>query len=298
MIGQRKVLRGPCLLIHGGAGSLIGHEELLATRRSLLSAIVVAVWPRLLEGVSATAIAQQLVEEMENAPALNAGRGAYMQRDGLVRLSSSIMDGEAQRFSAVALASHIINPSRLAHALQDRPYHNLGPGGAALLARELNLPLENPATAKRASQWAKLLEENPALSGEASKGTVGAVVRDREGRLAACTSTGGHATNYPERMSDVSTPAGNYASAYAAVSCTGVGEEIINDGVAVRIDTRVRDGATLVEACTVGLKEAESRNREYGWIALDPQGHASWAHTTPHMPIAWMNQDLTAPETP
>ena len=298
MIGQLGPADGPCILLHGGAGSLVGHEDLLAARKQLLARISSALWASLQNGEKAPVIAQQLVEAMENAPELNAGRGAYMQRDGLVRLSSSLMSGEAERFSCVALASHIVNPSRLALALQDRPFHSLGPGGAALLARELNLPLENPATTKRARQWAKLLEEDSGFGGEASKGTVGAVVRDTKGHLAACTSTGGHSTNYPERLSDVSTPAGNYATRFVAVSCTGVGEEIVNDGVAVRLETRVRDGASVLDASERGLSEAETRNREYGWIAVSATGEAVWAHTTPHMPVAWMHKGLAEPDLP
>ena len=99
------------------------------------------------------------------------------------------------------------------------------------------------------------------------------MVRDGDGHLAACTSTGGHQTNYPERMSDVSTPAGNYATAFAAISCTGVGEEIIHDGLAIRLETRVRDGAELQDACEACLAEAEAWGREYGWISIaSPSG--------------------------
>jgi len=82
-------------------------------------------------------------------------------------------------------------------------------------------------------------------------GTVGAVALDQHGYLAAATSTGGIVGNIPERISDSVTVAGNYASKFAPISCTGVGEQIVNDGAAVKIETRVRDGRSIVDASNV-----------------------------------------------
>ncbi len=256
--------RAPILLIHGGV--LISGNELAETRENLeeLAAILARVGPKLAAGASALDVTQLAVEYMENSARFNAGLGSSLQRDGSARLSASIMNGERQRFSASNLVTSVIHPSKLARALQDREEHVLGPLGSQMLARELALPCENTVTVNQARRWLEFLER-----GEREEhGTVGAVAIDKLGNLAACTSTGGRAMEHPERMSDVGSIAGNYASTYAAVSCSGVGEEIIDDAVAARIETRVRDGKSLIQASDNSFEEAQARERRYGWISL------------------------------
>ncbi|MCK7541479.1 MAG: isoaspartyl peptidase/L-asparaginase [Marinilabiliales bacterium] len=141
-----------------------------------------------------------------------------MQRDGLARLSASLMDGRRQKFSGVLLATHLNHPSELAHALQGRSESVLGPIGVQLLARELGMKPNYSSDAEQAREWAEYLANMGASDG---RGTVGAVVLDRSGNLAAATSTGGGKFNFPGRVSDSATVAGNYASGFAAVSCTG-----------------------------------------------------------------------------
>jgi L-asparaginase len=203
------------------------------------------------------------------------------------------MDGERQKFSGVLLATHLLHPSRLALALQDRAESVLGPLGAQLLARELGIPPQNPAAPERARRWAEQLAQHAESTG--GPGTVGAVVLDSEGRLAAATSTGGGRFNAPERISDSATVAGNYASAYAAISCTGIGEQIVDDGLAVRLETRVRDGLSIVQASERTYQEAIARKREYGWIAVDRRGAWAMCRTTEAMACAAMSANRPAP---
>lgn len=100
---------------------------------------------------------------------------------------------------------------------------------------------------------------------------------------------GGISGNIPERVSDFATVAGNYASKYAAVSCTGVGEHIVNDGVAVRIETRVRDGRSIIDASDIMYEEANTR--QYGWIGIDGKGNWAMYCTTEEMPCGAMSID-------
>ncbi len=79
---------------------------------------------------------------------------------------------------------------------------------------------------------------------------------------------------------------------YAAISCTGLGEEILNDGLAVRIETRVRDGGSVIEASELTTKEAQVRGRSYGWIGIDRSGNWVSCNTTEHMPFGAMSRDL------
>lgn len=280
----------PVLLVHGGAGDHKEDGELLRRRREAINRVLEEIWPRLVAGETAVCAAVRAVELLEAFPLFNAGLGAALQSDGQARLSASVMDGSRQKFSAVALVTHLHHPSRLALALQEREQTMLGPLGAQLLARELGIPPQNPVTPEQGRKWLEFLAEGE-KGGRG--GTVGAVVLDREGRLAAVTSTGGGRANVPERMSDSATPAGNYASAFAAISCTGIGEEIVDDGVAVRLETRMRDGASLREASEQLLREAVSRERRYGWIALDSRGSWFCSATTEVMPCGVMHSGLS-----
>jgi len=238
-------------------------------RGTVLRQIIESVWPALVAGQSALDAVTEAIRQMEASSLFNAGYGAKLQEDGLARLSASLMDGHKQKFSGVLLATHVKHPSQLAHALQRRSQSVLGPLGVQLLARELGIAPENPVTAERAREWSEHLAHGSPPEGQ---GTVGAVALDLAGDLAAATSTGGGKFNYPERISDSATVAGNYASEFAAISCTGVGEEIVDDGLAVRLETRVRDGLTLIEASERAYAEALERRRQYGWIGIDRKG--------------------------
>lgn len=279
----------PILLIHGGAGLYKDNRELLELRRSKISEIIAQVWPLLRDGASAVKTVCRAVELLEACSYFNAGLGAVIQSDGMVRLSASLMDGNKQKFSGVMLATHIIHPSKLAYALQDREQTVIGPLGAQLLARELGIPPENPATPERIAQWMSYLEKQ--RKPPDNHGTVGAVALDRQGHLAAATSTGGMTGNIPERVSDSATVAGNYATKFAAINCTGVGEQIVNDGVAVRLETRVRDGRSIMEASDVMCEEANDRLHQYGWIGIDCKGNWVMYCTTEEMPCGAMSHD-------
>jgi L-asparaginase len=288
-----EIARPPVMLIHGGAGSPEPDPALAEERAGFLRGLAESAWADIAAGQPAVEAATALVERLEASPLFNAGYGAVLQSDGLARLSASLMDGERQKFSGVMLATHLLHPSRLALALQDKAESVLGPLGAQLLARELGIPPENPAAPERARRWAEQLAQHAQPAGGA--GTVGAVVLDTQGRLAAATSTGGGRFNSPERISDSATVAGNYASAHAAISCTGIGEQIVDDGLAVRLETRVRDGLSIVKASEQTYREALARHREYGWIALDRRGAWAMCRTTAAMPCVAMSANRQAP---
>ncbi len=279
----------PILIVHGGAGLYKDNQELLERRKSTIAEIITQVWPLLRDGETAVKAVCRVVELLEDLSHFNAGRGAVIQSDGMVRLSASLMDGSKQKFSGVMLATHIIHPSKLAYALQDRDQTVVGPLGAQLLARELGIPPENPATPERIAQWMLYLEKQKRTPD--NHGTVGAVALDQHGHLAAATSTGGMTGNIPERVSDSATVAGNYATKFAAISCTGVGEQIVNDGVAVRIETRVRNGSSIIEASNLMCEEANERQCQYGWIGIDNKGNWVMYSTTEEMPCGAMSLD-------
>lgn len=286
--GQSK---GPVLLVHGGAGSQdpLGLDLIDATVDII--ALAQAAYAELRKGSAPCAVVEHALRAMEDNPRYNAGYGSALQEDGQARVTAALMDGERQSFSAVLSLGHIQNPSALAAHLQQCDSRVLTYPGGELLARRLGLPVADLVTPKRRQRWiTKTLAKEEAILEERSYDTVGCVVWDGK-NLAAGTSTGGRGFEVPGRVSDSGTVAGNYASRYAAISATGVGEEIVDDALCARLETRVRDGMSLRDAGSRCFAEARTRQREYGWIACDHTGAWFTAHTTPAMTFAVIGPD-------
>ncbi|HEY0770329.1 MAG TPA: isoaspartyl peptidase/L-asparaginase, partial [Sphingobacteriaceae bacterium] len=120
-------------------------------------------------------------------------------------------------------------------------------------------------------------------------GTVGCVALDTKGDLAVATSTGGKGFEIPCRVSDSATVAGNYANDLAAVSCTGVGEDIVKGAIAAKIVTRVTDGFGLEEAYIKTFEELKSFDGFAGAISIDGKGNIFHLDSHPYM--VWASYD-------
>ncbi len=278
---------GTLLMLHGGAGPQDPKKNAFQAAQTALLKIGRQVSKSLAEGMPLGRAAALCLEQLELEPLFNAGVGSALQSDGVARLSASVMDGRAQRFSGVMSVPYVAHPSRLAQGLQKRRARVLTQPGVELLAREMKLPVHGNLTEKRSRQWLKTLGAyDYTIDGV---DTVGCVIRSKNGGLIAASSTGGRGFEFPGRVSDTATVAGNYASRFAAIAATGIGEEIVDDAVAARIETRVRDGLTLHAACRKTYAEARRRKRQYGWIAATG---AAWAvaHTTPGMPFVVLQE--------
>ncbi|WP_017715458.1 isoaspartyl peptidase/L-asparaginase [Kamptonema formosum] len=281
----------PKLIIHGGAGSsLKGKGGVEAVRKSLYK-VLEEVYSLLLAGASAREAAIRGCHLLEDDPRFNAGTGSVLQSDGQIRMSASLMDGSAQRFSGVINVSRVQHPIDLASALQTSPDRVLSDYGSAELLRELQVPIYNPLTDNRLQEWMQEREENFVREaagvvaenepvGEPGRGTIGVVALDIQGRLAAGTSTGGKGFERIGRVSDSAMPAGNYATSHAAISCTGIGEDIIEECLAARIVVRVTDGFSLEEAFKRSFGEAEKNKRDLGAIGIDATGTIGWGKTS------------------
>ncbi len=268
----------PFFMMQGGAGPMDPSRSGIQSATDALRRIAEAAIAEK-PGAEALEFATRVLIGLEDEEQFNAGYGAALQADGQTRLSAALMDGRALSFSAVICAIDLRNPSRLALALQKRSSKVLTDPGAMRLARQLGLPPADLVTPRRFERWLKKRAEIEA-KGEGYD-TVG-VVYSKDG-LVAGTSTGGRGYEMPGRVSDSGTVAGNYASEYAAISMTGIGEQIVDYGVAVRIETRVRDGMSLKEACERTYQEAIRQGHEYGWVACDRTGNYCAAHTTEAM---------------
>ncbi len=285
----------PKLIIHGGAGSSLKGKGGVEVVRSSLYQVVDAVYGMLLDGCAARDAVVQGCRMLEDDPLFNAGTGSVLQSDGQIRMSASLMDGVASRFSGVINVSRVKNPIELAEFLQSSPDRVLSDLGSAELLRELQVPIYDALTEQRLQEWLADRGDNfnrkmaDVVSESAGRGTIGVVALDRIGRLAAGTSTGGKGFERIGRVSDSATPAGNYANANAGVSCTGIGEDILDECLAAKIVVRVTDGLSLHESLARSFAEAQSRNRDLGAIALDATGTIGWGKTSEVILAAFHN---------
>lgn len=284
--------KGILVLIHGGAGPQDPTAEGIDRANNALAKIAKQAVAMIECGIPLTRIACFCLQQLEEDPQFNAGIGSALQSDGVARLSASLMIGEKQSFSAVIAAPYISYPSLLVEALQTRRAKVLTHPGTDLLARELHLPIHSNITEKRAKRWLAIMEKE-GYAGGYECDTVGVVIRDENGKLVAASSTGGRGHEYPGRVGDTPTVAGNYASKYAAIAVTGYGEQITNDAIAARIETRIRDGASLQKASRKTFKEGFKHKRRYGWIVISRRGHWGIAYTTRYMPyVVWGQKGL------
>lgn len=178
----------PVLLIHGGAGGVVLRGTKLAQVEASLTAILEPVFSKLEKGMSAVDAAVMAARLLEDDPLYNAGRGSKIQSDGKIRMSASLMDGKKRRFSGCVNVEGVKNPILLAKDLQTRRDRVLSGVGAARWARKAGLQFASNYTAAARRDY---------LKRKAGKsGTIGAVVLDSQGRLAAATSTGAVGMNF------------------------------------------------------------------------------------------------------
>ncbi len=283
----------PKLIIHGGAGSAINGKGGVEVVRKSLYKVLEEVYTLLLAGETAQTAVVRGCHLLEDDPRFNAGTGSVLQSDGQIRMSAALMDGATTRFSGVINVSRIQHPIDLAQALQSSADRVLSDYGSAELLRELQIPIYNPLIESRLQEWIQERQENftKTMAGvisekdlvansDAGRGTIGVVALDSQGNLAAGTSTGGKGFERIGRVSDSAMPAGNYATPHAAISCTGIGEDIIDECLAARIVVRVTDGLSLAQAFERSLTEAKQHQRDLGAIGIDSTGAIAWGKTS------------------
>lgn len=268
------------LIIHGGAGGIRPRAERDHIATNLL-AIARDAWSRIEAGASAMDAAVHATVMLEDDPLFNAGRGSKLQQDGAARLSAALMDGTAERFSGVVNVEGVVNPILLAAHLQRDRDRVLSGAGARDRALELGLAMGDVRTDRAIQTWRERVE--------GSTGTVGAVVVDLDHRIAAATSTGGRGFERVGRVSDSATVAGNFASPEAGVSCTGIGEDIIDGALATRLVARVEAGLPLSEAGAEIMHRMHKHKWSAGLIALDRKGQ--WIARTTTDIMYWVAID-------
>jgi L-asparaginase len=292
----------PKLIIHGGAGGHLQSESGEIVVREALHSVVEKVYSLLQNEASAVDAVIRGCQLLEDEQIFNAGTGSVLQSDGQIRMSAALMDGSKQRFSGVINVSRVKHPIELAQFLQNEDDRVLSDYGAAELLRELNIPIYDPLVDIRLKEWMQerydhfnkqmagvVAEHELTIPHEARRGTIGVVALDSQGKIAAGTSTGGKGLERIGRVSDSAMPAGNYADAAAGVSCTGIGEDIMEECLAAKIVIRVTDGLSLTDAMKKSMTECRDRQRDLGAIAIAQDGTISWGKTSEVLLAAYHN---------
>ncbi|MES2701500.1 MAG: isoaspartyl peptidase/L-asparaginase [Bacteroidota bacterium] len=275
------------IAIHGGAGTIVRKEMMpdmhLEYERGLQGAMA-AGYNILQKGGSSLDAVAAAVTFLEDFPLFNAGRGSVFNNLGKNEMDASIMEGRTLAAGAVSGISRIKNPVRLARAVMEHSEHVMLCGeGAEQFAQKQGFAFEEGDyfySEQRYKQWQKALEEDTVQldhSGEKKFGTVGAVALDKNGDLAAATSTGGMTNKKYGRIGD--TPiigAGTYANNNTcAISCTGHGELFIRAVVAHDISCLMEyKGLSLAEACDIVVHDKLVKIQgEGGLVAVDSLGN-------------------------
>ena len=305
------------IVLHGGAGvierSKLGPEGDKAYRAGLKAAVEAG--SKVLDrGGAALDAVEAAIQVLEDDPLFNAGRGSVFTSEGKNEMDSAIMDGATLKAGSVAGATHTRHPISLARTVMEKsPYVMMIGAGAEALGERNGLEQEPPSFFFTESRWQSLVKQltkegkpippRPAGVPAAGKvepvaqldegsdthlyGTVGAVALDRQGNIAAGTSTGGLQGKMPGRVGD--SPiigAGTYASNQScAVSATGTGEYFIRLGIARQVCNLVQfRGMNVQQAANEVIhKELDALHGDGGVIALSGDGQLTWSFNTPGM---------------
>ncbi len=294
------------IAIHGGAGTLVKGmmtpEKEVAYKEALQIALD-SGYSILEKGGNAVDAVEVAVKVLEDSPLFNAGKGAVFTATETHEMDASIMDGKTLEAGAVSLITGIKNPVSLARDVMEKSEHVFLAGeGAMQFAKTNNYTLENPDyfyDELRHQQWLDIKDtdnfqlDHAATSTKLSNqkdskfGTVGAVACDKNGNIAAATSTGGMTNKRYGRVGD--SPmigAGNYANnKTCAISCTGSGEFFIRGVVAYDVSCLMEYKGLSVEEAAIEViqKRILEIGGDGGLIAVDTQGNIAMPFNTEGM---------------
>jgi beta-aspartyl-peptidase (threonine type) len=307
LYGQDKNAHKTRIVIHGGAGTITKSSMTPEREKEYidkLTEVLLAGDSVLKKGGSSLDAVEATIRMMEDSPLFNAGKGAVFTHEGTNELDASIMDGKTLNAGAVASVKHVKNPIGLARMVMEKsPHVMMAGGGAEQFAKANGVELVDQQyffTQRRWDELQKMLHNSdsskPSADSTSKKhGTVGCVALDKDGNLAAGTSTGGMSNKMYGRVGD--SPiigAGTYANnKTCAVSSTGWGEYFIRSVVAYDISALMEyKGVSLDDAAnSVIMDKLTKLGGTGGIIAVDKDGNIAMPFNTSGMYRAYIDDD-------
>lgn len=294
MSAPKKTLGKYSIAIHGGAGTISRAKMSAEKEHAYLNALdsALSIGENILKnGGTALDAVEKTIIYLEDCPLFNAGKGAVFAHNGKNELDASIMDGATQKAGAIGSVTIIKNPIRAARAVMEKSAHVFLIGrGAELFAKSKGIDTVPNSYFFTEDRWQGLqraLEaeqktgevENQLVKNDYKFGTVGVVCLDKNGNLAAGTSTGGMTNKRWNRVGDSPViGAGTYAdNASAAVSATGHGEFFIRYTVARNICALMeyKNWSLQKAADEIVMKKLVEKGGEGGIIAVDHAGNVA-----------------------
>jgi L-asparaginase / beta-aspartyl-peptidase len=321
------------IIVHGGAGAIAG--ERLELMQEGCKEAVLAGWRVLQNGGTALDAVETAVRMLEDNPNFNAGTGSTLTADGRVEMDAGIMEGHTLNVGAVAGVECVKNPIVLARKVLESPHVLLAGRGAQQFASEQGITLcaaEDLITERQRNNWKAARSAQATETGQPNEpeqgfvrrvvgsvsaeqqakgaqartkqpeqedkhGTVGAAALDMYGNLAAATSTGGIRNKYPGRVGDSPlVGCGFYADEYAAVSCTGHGEDFIRLMIAKRAADFAARGDTAQAAAEAAIAVLGAKAEGTGGLILvDRLGNVGYAWNSEHLARAYIVEGMDEP---
>ncbi len=286
------------IVIHGGAGystpESIPEEKQEKYKQKLTEALNAGKDILENNGTCVDAV-EKVISILEDSPLFNAGKGSVFTNEGTNEMDASIMEGKTLNAGAVAGVRNIKNPIKAARKVMTNSVHVLLSGnGASKFAASQNLELVDTSYFYTKEKWEYLKKVKEKEDKKSKHGTVGCVVLDKYGNLAAGTSTGGMTNKKFGRIGD--SPiigAGTYAdNNTCAVSCTGHGEYFIRYAVAYDMSALMRYSGLSVEraAIEIILKKLKKAGGNGGLIAVDKNGNFTMVFNTSSMFRGYIKQ--------
>ncbi|NNC69791.1 MAG: isoaspartyl peptidase/L-asparaginase [Flavobacteriaceae bacterium] len=298
--------KGVAIVIHGGAGTIkkenMTAEQEVAYRTKLQEALDVG-YKVLEEGGTSLDAVQKAINVMEDSPLFNAGKGAVFNSLGKNELDASIMDGKTLNTGAIAGVKRIKNPINAARIVMDSTHHVMMAGkGAEDFAKMNGIEFVDDNyfhTDKRYNQLLKaqerekvvldhsaMISDHKELIDDHKYGTVGAVALDKEGNIAAATSTGGMTNKKYGRVGDVPIiGAGTYANNNTCgISATGTGEYFIRTVATHETSSLMKyKNLSLKESLDTVIKQVGDLGGSGGMVGLDKDGNVAWSFNSAGM---------------
>ena len=294
--------RGFVIAIHGGGGVMPRDEmtpDLEIRYRAALKASLTAGYEVLKDGGDSISAVEAAIRVMEDSPLFNAGRGSSYNRDGIIQMDASIMNGATLDTGAVAVVQRVKNPITLARSImEDSPHVMMADVGALEFAKSQDLEIMAPHYFHTERKWDSLQRrlrqgtEYGKRPGETAAnneqvnynafGTVGAVALDSRGNLAAGTSTGGREGKLHGRIGDsLIIGAGTYASNETlAISSTGLGEYVIRVVAAKDMsDLMAYKGLKLEDAVRAVMQKISDMGGSISAVAIDADGNVAMPYS-------------------